>query len=117
MMCHPPFCHEGVVPTLERERTDELSTFLPFDHHDKHAGDRQPGVWDPHVGRASVYWRHRGHYLARSEIRREPVGTVMEGNGMALAGLILGYLHLAGVLLAILIFFGALFLSVGSFWH
>jgi hypothetical protein len=57
-----------------------------------------------------------GH-LARSEIRREPVGTVMEGNGMALAGLILGYLHLAGVLLAILIFFGALFLSVGSFWH
>lgn len=57
-----------------------------------------------------------GH-LARSEIRRAPVGTVMEGNGMALAGLILGYLHLAGVLLAILIFFGALFLSVGSFWH
>jgi hypothetical protein len=34
-----------------------------------------------------------GH-AARGEIRRAPPGTI-EGDGMALAGLILGYLHLA----------------------
>ena len=57
-----------------------------------------------------------GH-LARSEIRRAPVGTQLEGNGMALAGLILGYLHLLIVLTVVLMFFGVLFLSIGSFWH
>ena len=34
-----------------------------------------------------------GH-LARGEIRRAPAGTI-EGDGMAIAGLILGYAHLA----------------------
>jgi len=34
-----------------------------------------------------------GH-MARAEIHRAPPGTI-EGDGMALAGLILGYLHLA----------------------
>ncbi|HEU4665561.1 MAG TPA: DUF4190 domain-containing protein, partial [Dokdonella sp.] len=34
-----------------------------------------------------------GH-LARAEIRREPPGTV-EGDGMAIAGLVLGWVHLA----------------------
>ena len=34
-----------------------------------------------------------GH-VARSEIRRVPVGTI-DGDGMALAGLILGYVQLA----------------------
>lgn len=57
-----------------------------------------------------------GH-LARSEIRRAPVGTLLEGNGMALAGLILGYLHLLFVSVAVFLFFGVLFLSIGSFWH
>jgi ABC-type enterochelin transport system permease subunit len=57
-----------------------------------------------------------GH-LARSEIRRAPIGTLLEGNGMALAGLILGYVHLLVVSLAVFVFFGVLFLSIGSFWH
>jgi hypothetical protein len=34
-----------------------------------------------------------GH-AARGEIRRAPAGTI-DGDGMALAGMILGYLHLA----------------------
>lgn len=41
-----------------------------------------------------------GH-LARGEIRRAAPGTV-QGDGMALAGLILGYLHLALILLFVL---------------
>lgn len=57
-----------------------------------------------------------GH-LARSEIRRAPVGTVLEGDGMAIAGLVLGYVHLAFVVLGLFVLFGALFLSVGTFWH
>lgn len=57
-----------------------------------------------------------GH-LARREIRRAPVGTLLEGNGMALAGLVLGYLHLLLVLLLVLTLFGVLFVSVGSFWR
>lgn len=57
-----------------------------------------------------------GH-LARSEIRRAPVGTLLEGDGMAIAGLVLGYLHLAVVVVGLFILFGVLFLSVGTFWH
>ncbi len=41
-----------------------------------------------------------GH-LARGEIRRAQPGT-MQGEGMALAGLILGYVHLALILLVVL---------------
>lgn len=55
-----------------------------------------------------------GH-SARSEIRRAPPGSV-EGDGMALAGLILGWIQL-GVALALLgvlatLFFGALAFGV-----
>ena len=50
-----------------------------------------------------------GH-VARADIQRAPAGSI-EGDGMALAGLILGYLQLALWLLAILaifLFFGGL---------
>ncbi|MFI4969379.1 MAG: DUF4190 domain-containing protein [Lysobacterales bacterium] len=43
-----------------------------------------------------------GH-SARSEIRRAPPGTI-EGDGMALTGLILGWLHLLLFILAVVIF-------------
>lgn len=56
-----------------------------------------------------------GH-LARSEIRRMPEGA-LEGNGMAIAGLSLGYLHLALALLLGLLLYGILFLSLGAAWH
>ena len=48
-----------------------------------------------------------GH-MARSEIRRAP--GVFEGDGMALAGLILGYIHLA--LFVLVLFF--VFFVIGS---
>jgi len=51
-----------------------------------------------------------GH-IARSEIRRSPPGT-LEGDGMALAGLILGYLHVALIGAVVL-----LILTVGFHWH
>ena len=55
-----------------------------------------------------------GH-VARSEIRRVPIGTI-EGDGMALAGLILGYVQLAFCVLLVigiimLVMFG---LSLGA---
>lgn len=55
-----------------------------------------------------------GH-LARGEIRRAPAGTI-EGDGLALAGLILGYLHLA---LAALFVFGLILVLLGivSYHH
>ncbi|MGH8160461.1 MAG: DUF4190 domain-containing protein [Rhodanobacter sp.] len=56
-----------------------------------------------------------GH-LARSEIRRAPAGTVIEGDGMAVAGLVLGYIHLAVALLVVIVailFFGVLFMHAG----
>jgi hypothetical protein len=56
-----------------------------------------------------------GH-LARAEIRRAPEPG-LEGDGMALAGLILGYVHLAVVVLLVLLFWGVLFLSLGAAWH
>lgn len=43
-----------------------------------------------------------GH-AARGEIRRAPAGTI-EGDGMALAGLILGWVHLLLCLLAVFAF-------------
>lgn len=57
-----------------------------------------------------------GH-VARSQIRREPPGSI-DGDGLAIAGLMLGYVQLAlGALLIIgiimLVMFG---LSVGA-WH
>ena len=55
-----------------------------------------------------------GH-VARGEIRRMPAGSI-EGDGMAIAGLILGYVQLGLFLIGILIFVGilALSLSVGG---
>jgi hypothetical protein len=44
-----------------------------------------------------------GH-VARGEIRRAPPGTV-EGDGMAVAGLVLGYAHLAFFALVAFVFF------------
>ena len=57
-----------------------------------------------------------GH-MARSEIRHAPVDTVREGDGMAVAGLVLGYLHLALVVVGLVVLFGVLFFSLGTFWH
>ncbi|GAB2544029.1 DUF4190 domain-containing protein [Rhodanobacter koreensis] len=60
-----------------------------------------------------------GH-LARSEIRRAPAGTVIEGDGMAIAGLVLGYIHLAIAIIAVVVLmllFGAMFLHLGPHWH
>jgi hypothetical protein len=54
-----------------------------------------------------------GH-SARSEIRRAPPGTI-DGDGLALAGLILGWIQLAftaiAVVFAILVLFGAIAFS------
>ena len=54
-----------------------------------------------------------GH-SARSEIRRAPPGTI-EGDGLALAGLILGWIQLAftaiAIVFAILVLFGAIAFS------
>ena len=57
-----------------------------------------------------------GH-IARGEIRRMPAGTI-EGDGMAIAGLILGYAQLALCLLGILFLIGILVLGFGvAGWH
>jgi Domain of unknown function (DUF4190) len=57
-----------------------------------------------------------GH-IARGEIRRAPPGT-MEGDGLALAGLILGYVHLALFVLALVILFMFLGgLAYFGHWH
>ena len=55
-----------------------------------------------------------GH-LARAEIRRAP--AAWEGQGMARAGLVLGYLQLALMALVMLLIWGVLFLSLGAVWH
>lgn len=61
----------------------------------------------PFIGAlAAVFCGHS----ARAEIRRAPPGTI-EGDGMALAGLILGWVHLVLLVLAamlIMLFFGGL---------
>jgi hypothetical protein len=53
-----------------------------------------------------------GH-MARGEIRRAPPGT-LEGDGFALCGLILGYLHI--VLVVALVMFAFLFLGGLAFF-
>jgi len=47
-----------------------------------------------------------GH-VARTEIRNSPPGSI-EGDGMAIAGLILGYLHLALIAMFLLLVFTVL---------
>ena len=57
-----------------------------------------------------------GH-AARAEIRRAPPGSI-EGDGMAVAGLILGYVHLAFVALLVIAIFGFLGgLAFFAHWH
>ena len=57
-----------------------------------------------------------GH-LARGEIRRAPPGS-MEGDGMAIAGLVLGYTQLALGTLVFIVAMGFVFLGFGMhFWH
>lgn len=57
-----------------------------------------------------------GH-SARSEIRRAPTGAI-EGDGMALAGLILGWIQIASAIIGIIII---VLLAVGAIafsgWH
>ncbi len=58
-----------------------------------------------------------GH-MARSEIRRAPGG--MEGDSLAVGGLILGYLHLAIlalIVVAVFLFFGGLAFFVALAHH
>jgi hypothetical protein len=57
-----------------------------------------------------------GH-VARSEIRRAPPGQKPDGDGMAIAGLVLGYVHLVVLVCVLLVIFGVLFLSIGTHWH
>lgn len=59
-----------------------------------------------------------GH-LARSEIRHAPTDVRMEGDGMAIAGMVLGYVQLAlSVLLVgfiiVMLFFG---MGLAHLWH
>jgi hypothetical protein len=57
-----------------------------------------------------------GH-LARGEIRRAPPGSI-DGDGLALAGMVLGYVNLALCVLAVMfivMFFGGL--AVLAFWN
>ncbi|MBN8714979.1 MAG: DUF4190 domain-containing protein [Xanthomonadales bacterium] len=56
-----------------------------------------------------------GH-LARSEIRRAPFDAPLAGDGMALAGLVLGYVHLAVCAALVLLVMGALLVGVHLFW-
>ncbi len=57
-----------------------------------------------------------GH-LARAEIRRAPPGS-MEGNGLAVAGLVLGYAQLALFVIVIVILVAAVSLGLSATsWH
>lgn len=57
-----------------------------------------------------------GH-VARGEIRQAPPGSV-EGDGMAIAGLILGYAHLAVFAMALMLIFGIFGgLAMLGHWH
>ncbi|HET6553412.1 MAG TPA: DUF4190 domain-containing protein [Dyella sp.] len=56
-----------------------------------------------------------GH-LARGEIRRAEPGT-MEGDGLAVTGLVLGYVHLALALLAAVVIIAFLVLGFGIGLH
>ena len=58
-----------------------------------------------------------GH-LARSEIRRSPPDARTEGDGMAVAGLVLGYVQLLlGVLLMFVVIAALIFGFALSNWH
>ncbi len=58
-----------------------------------------------------------GH-LARSEIRRSPVDTRVEGDGMAIAGLVLGYAQLALCVLGIFLLIAVLVFGFAfAGWH
>ena len=56
-----------------------------------------------------------GH-LARADIRRAPGGR-MDGDGMAVAGLVLGYAQLGFAVLVMLLLFGSLLLGFGMAAH
>jgi len=58
-----------------------------------------------------------GH-LARSEIRHSPPDRPIEGDGMAVAGLVLGYVHLAMCVMALLLFVAMLIFGFALWgWH
>lgn len=58
-----------------------------------------------------------GH-LARGEIRRAPPDHTVEGDGLAVAGLVLGYAQLALCVLAIFVFIAVLIFGFAfSNWH
>jgi len=58
-----------------------------------------------------------GH-LARSEIRRSPLDARTEGDGMAVAGLVLGYVQLLlGVLVVFVVVAALIFGFAFSNWH
>lgn len=56
-----------------------------------------------------------GH-LARSEIRRAPPDAALDGDGLAVAGLVLGYVHLAVCVVAAMVIIGALLLGAKLLW-
>ena len=58
-----------------------------------------------------------GH-LARGEIRRAPIDQRMEGDGMAVAGLVLGYVQLTLSVLVVIFFIAMLAFGFGfAHWH
>lgn len=58
-----------------------------------------------------------GH-LARAEIRRAPVDQRIEGDGMAVAGLVLGYVQLTFSVLAVIFVIAMLVFGFGfAHWH
>ncbi|WP_426699977.1 DUF4190 domain-containing protein [Rhodanobacter sp. Col0626] len=58
-----------------------------------------------------------GH-MARGEIRRSPIDNPIEGDGMAVAGLVLGYAHLALCMLGLFVFIAALAFGFSWWgWH
>lgn len=57
-------------------------------------------------------------YMARGEIRRS--NGALDGDGLAVAGLVLGWVHLAFIALAVLmfvLFFGGLAILIAFFGH
>ncbi|MGY3038488.1 hypothetical protein ACVWWQ_000075 [Rhodanobacter sp. TND4EL1] len=58
-----------------------------------------------------------GH-LARSEIRRSPLDHRMEGDGMAVAGMVLGYVQLGLCVLGVFLLMAMLFFGFAiAGWH
>jgi len=52
-----------------------------------------------------------GH-VARGEIRRQPPGT-LDGDGLAIAGLVLGYIQLALTVVVVMVLFVVLGIGIG----